>query len=37
MSQTSTAMTGSEILDGIRAAKEERLRQGLRSGPVYGE
>ena len=30
-------MTGSEILDGIRAAKEERLRQGLRSGPVYGE
>lgn len=37
MSQTSTAMTGSEILDGIRAAKEGRLRQGLRSGPVYGE
>ena len=37
MSQTSTAMTGSEILDAIRAAKEERLRQGLRSGPVYGE
>lgn len=37
MSQPSTAMTGSEFLDGIRAAKEERLRQGLRSGPVYGE
>ncbi len=31
------AMTGTEFLDGQRAAKDERLRQGLRSGPVYGE
>lgn len=30
-------MNGTEFLDGMRAAKEDRLRQGLRSGPVYGE
>lgn len=38
MSQTvTTPMTGDEFMEGYRAAKEDRLRQGLRSGPVYGE
>lgn len=37
MSQTNTGITGPEFLEGMRAAKEDRLRQGLRSGPVYGE
>lgn len=31
------AMNSLEFLETARAAKEERLRQGLRSGPVYGE
>jgi len=29
------ALNGKEFLEGARAAKEERLRMGLRSGPMY--
>jgi len=28
-------MTGQEFLEGAREAKRERVRQGLRSGPIY--